>query len=453
MIVLSLNINKYFYLISMRLPSKSYPPLASIQAHSGASVDLAIFSLHLAGISSLLGAINFIATVLNMRAPGLSILKLPLLTKITLLNAILIVLYVPVIAGLILKMLHSPVYLFWSNLIFNIILFFSTKSYIFGFLLYLRYLVKIKFKISIIEIILTLNLIYLISLFLQIVVYYLIVFIDYKFQLFDLFIGNPLDYAFNMSSNDNVSNADDNIPRGNYGPNDIARIIRYLAINIAALAARRPMTRVATLTIGNGSNVILDILSNEARANYWIDQYNHYIRTERLRGGQEGYGPFERSTNPFEPVQNNPDNNSASASDTSLIPSSGSNSNPENSSKFLDDFSFNFDFSFIDNLFTPVEHSMSLSTLLHVHFIFILVLFIIVISLIILTLYFYLNLIILFNKDYFLNRVQNKYVLMYAKFVVFKSRVDIAVIGALNIATLMFIAYILHYLIVHPIVV
>ena len=94
-----------------------YPPLASIQAHSGASVDLAIFSLHLAGISSLLGAINFIATVLNMRAPGLSILKLPLLTKITLLNAILIVLYVPVIAGLILKMLHSPVYLFWSNLI------------------------------------------------------------------------------------------------------------------------------------------------------------------------------------------------------------------------------------------------------------------------------------------------------------------------------------------------
>nr|YP_010240522.1 cytochrome c oxidase subunit 1 [Phellinotus piptadeniae]QTF87863.1 cytochrome c oxidase subunit 1 [Phellinotus piptadeniae] len=48
-----------------------YPPLASIQSHSGASVDLAIFSLHLAGISSLLGSINFIATVLNMRAPGL----------------------------------------------------------------------------------------------------------------------------------------------------------------------------------------------------------------------------------------------------------------------------------------------------------------------------------------------------------------------------------------------
>ena len=46
----------------MRLPTKSYPPLASIQSHSGGSVDLAIFSLHLAGVSSLLGiycAVNF----------------------------------------------------------------------------------------------------------------------------------------------------------------------------------------------------------------------------------------------------------------------------------------------------------------------------------------------------------------------------------------------------------
>lgn len=49
-----------------------YPPLAGIQAHSGASVDLAIFSLHLAGISSLLGAINFISTVYNMRTNGMS---------------------------------------------------------------------------------------------------------------------------------------------------------------------------------------------------------------------------------------------------------------------------------------------------------------------------------------------------------------------------------------------
>jgi heme/copper-type cytochrome/quinol oxidase subunit 1 len=41
-------------------------------------VDLAIFSLHLAGISSILGAINFITTIFNMRTPGMGMHQLPL---------------------------------------------------------------------------------------------------------------------------------------------------------------------------------------------------------------------------------------------------------------------------------------------------------------------------------------------------------------------------------------
>jgi heme/copper-type cytochrome/quinol oxidase subunit 1 len=45
-----------------------YPPLSSIQGHPGASVDFAIFSLHIAGVSSLLGAINFMVTIINMRS-------------------------------------------------------------------------------------------------------------------------------------------------------------------------------------------------------------------------------------------------------------------------------------------------------------------------------------------------------------------------------------------------
>ena len=56
-----------------------YPPLSSNQSHSGPAVDLAIFSLHLAGASSILGAINFITTILNMRAPGLTMHRLPLM--------------------------------------------------------------------------------------------------------------------------------------------------------------------------------------------------------------------------------------------------------------------------------------------------------------------------------------------------------------------------------------
>ncbi|MBY3556101.1 hypothetical protein HGI15_22470 [Modestobacter lapidis] len=52
--------------------------LSAIQAHSGPSVDLAIFALHLTSISSLLGAINFIATTLNMRTNGMELHKMPL---------------------------------------------------------------------------------------------------------------------------------------------------------------------------------------------------------------------------------------------------------------------------------------------------------------------------------------------------------------------------------------
>ena len=55
-----------------------YPPLSGIQSHSGPSVDLAIFSLHLSGVSSLLGAVNFITTLMNMRTNGMKYHKVPL---------------------------------------------------------------------------------------------------------------------------------------------------------------------------------------------------------------------------------------------------------------------------------------------------------------------------------------------------------------------------------------
>ena len=82
-----------------------YPPLSSIQSHSGASVDLAIFSLHLSGVSSLLGAMNFITTVLNMRAPGMSLHKLPLFAWAIFITSILLLLSLPVLAGAITMLL------------------------------------------------------------------------------------------------------------------------------------------------------------------------------------------------------------------------------------------------------------------------------------------------------------------------------------------------------------
>ena len=90
-----------------------YPPLV---LQTGSSFAFVVFAIHMMGVSSIMGSINVIATILNMRAPGMTLLRMPLFVWTWLIAAFLLIAVMPVLAGAVTMLLTDH---FFGTSFFN----------------------------------------------------------------------------------------------------------------------------------------------------------------------------------------------------------------------------------------------------------------------------------------------------------------------------------------------
>ena len=86
-------------------PASGWTLYAPLSIQGGVGVDMTILSIHMMGISSVLGAINIIVTIMNMRAPGMHLMKMPLFVWTWLITAFLLIAAMPVLAGAVTMLL------------------------------------------------------------------------------------------------------------------------------------------------------------------------------------------------------------------------------------------------------------------------------------------------------------------------------------------------------------
>ena len=89
-----------------------YAPLTSIDQNPGKGIDFWILSLQILGVASLGSAFNFIVTIINLRAPGMTWMRLPLFTWMSFITAILLVLAFPVITVALIELTFDRYFAF-----------------------------------------------------------------------------------------------------------------------------------------------------------------------------------------------------------------------------------------------------------------------------------------------------------------------------------------------------
>jgi len=88
-------------------PAAGWTMYAPLSTQMGPGMDLSIFAVHIAGASSIMGAINIIVTILNMRAPGMTLMKMPMFAWTWLITAFLLIAIMPVLAGAVTMLLFD----------------------------------------------------------------------------------------------------------------------------------------------------------------------------------------------------------------------------------------------------------------------------------------------------------------------------------------------------------